>query len=211
MDLSALRQEYTRHGLRRAELAADPIKQFEAWFKQAIATGVHEPNAMTLATVDAKGMPLLRTVLLKSFDAAGFTFFTNYNSRKAQHIAANPQVSLLFPWIGLERQIIVQGRAEKVSEEESQAYFSLRPHESQLGAWVSAQSSVIASRTVLAEKLAELSARFGHGQIPLPPDWGGYRVVPETVEFWQGGAARLHDRFLFTRTADGWQIDRLSP
>lgn len=211
MDLSSFRQEYTRHGLRRAELAADPIAQFETWFKQAIAAGVHEPNAMTLATVDPHGMPLQRTLLLKSFDPAGFTFFTNYASRKAQHIEHNAQVSLLFPWLDLERQVIIQGRAEKVSAEESQAYFAVRPRESQLGAWVSNQSEVIASRTVLTEKLAEINARFHQDPIPLPPFWGGYRVVPQAIEFWQGGPARLHDRFRYARTGTTWQVDRLSP
>ncbi|WP_035603043.1 pyridoxamine 5'-phosphate oxidase [Haloferula sp. BvORR071] len=211
MDLSEFRQEYTGRGLHREDLEADPIRQFEAWFQQAIELGLHEPNAMSLATVDASGQPLLRTVLLKGFDTRGFVFYTNYESRKARHMAENPQVSLLFPWIALERQVIVQGRVEKCTAEETANYFHSRPRESQLGAWVSHQSEVIDSRQVLTEKLAELTARFGGGEIPVPPFWGGYRVVPQTIEFWQGGPARLHDRFLYQRQAESWSIDRLSP
>lgn len=211
VDLSDFRKEYSARGLHREDLDADPLKQFEQWFKQAVELGLHEPNAMSLATVDAAGMPLQRTVLLKYFDAAGFVFFTNYESRKARQIEANPRVSLLFPWIVLERQVIVQGRAEKISSAESFRYFTSRPRESQLGAWVSSQSSVISSRKLLALKLAELKDKFAHGEIPLPSFWGGYRVAPETMEFWQGGPARIHDRFFYQRSADGWSIDRLSP
>lgn len=211
MDLSDFRKEYTGRGLHREDLDPDPIRQFEAWFRQATELGLHEPNAMSLATVDAEGRPLLRTVLLKGFDAAGFVFFTNYESRKARHMAENPQVSLLFPWILLERQVIVQGRAEKVSEADSLHYFHQRPRESQLGAWVSDQSCVIPSRDFLTAKLAELEQRFGNGEIPLPPFWGGYRVVPETIEFWQGGPARLHDRFFYEKKNEGWTVERLSP
>lgn len=211
MDLSEWRQEYTAGGLRREELAAEPIAQFETWFRQAVNAGIHEPNAMSLATVDASGAPLLRTVLLKYFDGAGFVFFTNFGSRKAEHIAGNPKVSLLFPWIALERQVIVQGIAEKTTPAESLRYFLSRPRDSQLGAWVSHQSGVIHSRSLLLQKLAEMKDKFSHGEIPLPSFWGGYRVVPQAVEFWQGGAARLHDRFLYTRAKDTWNIDRLSP
>jgi pyridoxamine 5'-phosphate oxidase len=211
MDLSEFRKEYTDRGLRREDLAADPMVQFRDWFQQAIELELHEPNAMSLATVDAAGRPLLRTVLLKYFDANGFVFFTNYQSRKAKHIAGNPQVSLLFPWVILERQVIVQGRAEKISAAESLKYFTSRPRESQLGAWVSDQSSVISSRKLLMQKLAEIKDKFAHGEIPLPSFWGGYRVVPETIEFWQGGSARLHDRFLYERKDGAWQIERLSP
>lgn len=211
MDLFEFRKEYTTRGLRRADLSGDPLEQFTTWFQQAIDLGVHEPNAMTLATVDPEGRPLLRTVLLKSFGHDGFSFFTNYDSRKSRHIDANPQVGLLLPWITLERQVIIQGRATKTSQEESLAYFRARPRESQLGAWVSEQSSVIPSRTTLEEKLAEIRERFADGEIPLPPFWGGFRVEPETIEFWQGGPARLHDRFLYTRRKDGWSIERLSP
>ncbi|MCW1886905.1 pyridoxamine 5'-phosphate oxidase [Luteolibacter flavescens] len=211
MDLSDFRKEYTDRGLSREDLAADPMAQFEQWFQQAVELKLHEPNAMSLATVDATGRPLLRTVLLKYFDTNGFVFFTNYQSRKAKHIAENPNVSLLFPWVILERQVIVQGRAEKISATESLKYFTSRPRESQLGAWVSDQSSVISSRKLLMQKLAEIKDKFANGEVPLPSFWGGYRVVPETIEFWQGGSARLHDRFLYERKEGGWEIERLSP
>lgn len=211
MDLSDFRKEYSDRGLHREDLDADPIRQFETWFRQATELKLHEPNAMSLATVDSTGRPLLRTVLLKYFDASGFVFFTNYESRKARHIAENPQVSLLFPWILLERQVIIQGRAEKISAAESMKYFTSRPRESQLGAWVSNQSSVVSSRKLLMQKLAEVTDKFRHGEIPLPSFWGGFRVVPETIEFWQGGPARLHDRFLYQKNAAEWAVDRLSP
>jgi len=211
MDLSEFRKEYSDRGLRREDLDADPMVQFERWFQQAVELKLHEPNAMSLATVDATGRPLLRTVLLKYFDTNGFVFFTNYQSRKAKHIAGNPQVSLMLPWVILERQVIVQGRAEKISAAESLKYFSSRPRESQLGAWVSDQSSVISSRKLLLQKLAEIKDKFAHGEVPLPSFWGGYRVIPETIEFWQGGSARLHDRFFYERKDGAWEIERLSP
>lgn len=211
MDLSEFRKEYSDRGLRREDLDADPMIQFERWFQQAVELGLHEPNAMSLATADPTGRPLLRTVLLKYFDANGFVFFTNYQSRKARHIAENPQVSLLFPWVILERQVIVQGRAEKISAAESLKYFTSRPRESQLGAWVSDQSSVVSSRKLLMQKLAEIKDKFAHGEVPLPSFWGGYRVVPETIEFWQGGPARLHDRFFYERQDGAWEVRRLSP
>lgn len=212
MDLSEFRKEYSARGLRREDLSGDPIEVFEKWFAQATELKVHEPNAMTLATIAPEGMPSQRTVLLKAFDRKGFTFFTNYNSRKAAHIAANPAVCLLFPWVSLERQVIIQGVAEKISAAESVGYFATRPRESQIGAWVSNQSEVITSRKLLLMKIEEIRNRFRDGEIPLPSFWGGYRVVPQTVEFWQGGPARVHDRFLYTRQADGsWNIDRLSP
>lgn len=211
MDLSDFRKEYSSRGLRREDLLADPFLQFESWFRQATELGIHEPNAMSLATVDPLNRPLLRTVLLKSFDAQGFVFFTNYESRKAQHIAHNPEVSLLFPWITLERQVIVQGTAEKIPTAESLRYFLTRPRDSQLGAWVSQQSSPISSRKLLFAKLEEIKHKFSHGEIPLPSFWGGYRVRPRTIEFWQGGSARLHDRFLYTLQDSSWHIDRLSP
>lgn len=212
MDLSDFRKEYSSRGLHRDDLSADPTDVFAQWFAQATELGVYEPNAMTLATISPEGVPSQRTVLLKAFDRKGFTFFTNYSSRKAAHIAANPAVCLLFPWVTLERQVIVQGRAEKISTAESLKYFATRPRESQIGAWVSNQSEVISSRKILLQKIEEIKAKFSHGEIPLPSFWGGYRVVPETLEFWQGGPARVHDRFLYTRqTNDTWQIDRLSP
>lgn len=211
MDLADFRKEYSDRGLHREELNADPVAQFSQWFSHATELGVHEPNAMTLATVDETGMPYQRTVLLKYFDAAGFVFFTNYGSRKSKQIAANPKCSLLFPWITLERQVIIQGVAEKISSAESLRYFASRPRESQIGAWVSNQSEVITSRKFLMQKLAEIKDKFQHGEIPLPSFWGGYRVVPTAIEFWQGGPARLHDRFLYQKSGTGWEIERLSP
>ena len=211
VNLADFRKEYSDRGLRRADLKANPIQQFGDWFKTATEVGVHEPNAMTLATVGATATPLQRTVLLKGFDENGFVFFSNYESRKAADMRTNPQVCLLFPWLTLERQVIIQGRVEKTTVEESTAYFHSRPLDSQIGAWVSNQSEVIASRDVLNAKLSEIRQRFADGNIPLPPFWGGYRVVPATIEFWQGGPARLHDRFLYSRKTDGWKIERLSP
>ncbi len=211
MDLSEFRKEYSDRGMSRADLDGDPVVQFERWFQQATELGIYEPNAMTLATVDDRGVPFQRTVLLKIFDGEGFVFFTNYSSRKAAQMEANPNVCLLFPWITLERQVIVQGRAEKISSAESLKYFVSRPRESQIGAWVSNQSEVITSRKFLMQKLSEIKEKFAHGEIPLPSFWGGFRVVPETVEFWQGGPARLHDRFLYSRAGEGWEINRLSP
>lgn len=190
---------------------ADPVAQFSTWFTQATDVGLHEPNAMTLATVDETGMPYQRTVLLKYYDGGGFVFFTNYASRKARQMELNPRVSLLFPWITLERQVIIQGTVEKISSAESLKYFVSRPRESQIGAWVSNQSEVITSRKFLMQKLAEIKDKFSHGEIPLPSFWGGYRVVPQTIEFWQGGPARLHDRFLYRKDNSTWAIDRLSP
>ena len=211
MDLADFRKEYSEKGLHRDELKADPVQQFAEWFEQAVELKVHEPNAVTLATVDENGMPFQRTVLLKYFDAKGFVFFTNYESRKAKQMEANPKVSMLAPWVTLERQVIIQGQVEKVSTAESLKYFTSRPRESQLGAWVSDQSEVISSRKLLMQKLQEIKDKFKQGEIPLPSFWGGYRVVPEMVEFWQGGPARLHDRFLYSRDGEGWKIDRLSP
>jgi pyridoxamine 5'-phosphate oxidase len=211
MDLAEFRKEYSDRGLHREELNPDPVAQFSEWFIQATELAVHEPNAMTLATVDESGMPCQRTVLLKYYDKDGFVFFTNYSSRKSRQIAVNPKVSLLFPWITLERQIIIQGHAEKISTAESLRYFASRPRESQIGAWVSNQSEVITSRKFLMQKLAEIREKFHHGEIPLPSFWGGYRIVPQAIEFWQGGPARLHDRFLYRKQDSGWTIERLAP
>ena len=211
MNLAEFRKEYSDRGLKRKEMNADPVAQFSQWFNQATELGLHEPNAMTLATVDESGMPYQRTVLLKYYDGAGFLFFTNYGSRKAQQMEKNPRVSLLFPWITLERQVIIQGMVERISTAESLKYFATRPRESQIGAWVSNQSEVITSRKFLMQKLAEIKEKFYHGEIPLPSFWGGYRVKPQMIEFWQGGPARLHDRFLYQRHGDAWKIDRLSP
>lgn len=212
MDLAEFRREYSARGLRREQMSADPVAQFSEWFAQATELAVHEPNAMSLATVDTSGMPYQRLVLLKYYDAAGFVFFTNFGSRKSKQIAGNPRVSLLFPWISLERQVIIQGRTEKISTAESLKYFASRPRESQIGAWVSNQSEVITSRKFLMQKLSEIREKFHQGEIPLPSFWGGYRVVPESIEFWQGGPARLHDRFLYTRNGGAdWTIERLAP
>ena len=211
MDLADFRKEYSEKGLRRDELKAEPVAQFAEWFEQAVELKLNEPNAVTLATVDDKGMPYQRTVLLKVFDEQGFVFFTNYESRKAKQMEANPQISILVPWVEIERQVIIQGRVEKISSAESLKYFTSRPRESQLGAWVSNQSEVISSRKFLMQKLQEIKDKFKEGEIPLPSFWGGYRLVPEMIEFWQGGPARLHDRFLYTRHEESWKIDRLSP
>jgi pyridoxamine 5'-phosphate oxidase len=213
MDLSDYRKEYLKDALTRSSVAPCPFEQFTKWFQQAVDADYPEPNAMSIATATAAAAPSLRTVLLKYFDTSGFVFFTNYNSRKAQEITENPQASLLFPWVTLERQVIVQGRIEKISEEESLSYFKSRPHDSQLGAWVSNQSSVIPGREWLATQLDELNKKYAEGEVPLPKFWGGYRVVPSQIEFWQGGPARLHDRILYTRENEGpeWSLDRLSP
>jgi pyridoxamine 5'-phosphate oxidase len=213
MDVSALRREYSSGELHRADLDPNPCRQFAQWFD--LACGCHalvEPNAMTLATAAADGSVSARTVLLKDFDAEGFRFFTNYGSRKALDIAANPQVALLFFWPPFERQIAIRGRAEKVSREESADYFAKRPFASRIGALASDQSRPVATRAELEARFAELEARHADGNVPLPGHWGGYLVRPTEYEFWQGRRSRLHDRFLYTLEPDGaWRIERLSP
>ena len=209
-DVAALRRNYTRDGLRRGDLDPDPIGQFRKWFSEAMAAELVEPNAMVLSTTDGK-RPSSRTVLLKAYDERGFVFFTNYESRKARDIAAAPAVSLLFPWYALERQVGILGRAERISTAESLAYFSSRPHGSRLGAWVSQQSTVIDGRKILEMKWDEMKRKFARGEIPLPSFWGGFRVVPAEIEFWQGRANRLHDRFRYTSGDGTWTIERLAP
>lgn len=212
MDISQLRHEYATAILDRDNLDDDPFKQFAVWLQQACDAKLAEPNAMGVATATPTGVPSLRTVLLKYYDREGFVFFTNYESRKAQQIATNPQVALLFFWAELARQVVIEGRAERISTAASLKYFATRPRGSQLGAWCSPQSSVISSRQLLQQKLAEMSRKFANREVPLPSFWGGYRVVPQRIEFWQGQENRLHDRFLYQRQADGsWTIDRLAP
>jgi pyridoxamine 5'-phosphate oxidase len=198
-------------GLSERDLDADPIRQFQQWYEAAIGTGIPEPNAMSLATVGADGQPSLRSVLLKLYDERGFVFFTNYESRKATEMAGNPRVACLFPWVALARQVNIVGQVEKISMSESLRYFATRPRGSQIGAWASHQSQVITTRSLLEMKVDEMRRRFADGEIPLPDFWGGYRVVPQGIEFWQGRASRLHDRFLYSRQGDGWALVRLAP
>jgi len=209
----SVRDELMAQGLTRAELHSDPLQQFQKWYEFAIATDLPEPNAMSLCTVNERGQPSVRTVLLKLYDARGFVFFTNYESRKAQEIERNPQVAMLFPWVALARQVQISGRAERISTAESLKYFMTRPRGSQLGAWSSPQSQVIRSRALLEAKVAEIAHKFGAGEIPLPDFWGGYRVVPTQIEFWQGRDSRLHDRFCYQRNTEAqtWIIERLAP
>jgi len=211
MDVSDLRRSATDRELSRETLDANPFLEFEAWFKLACELDRNDPNAMSITTVDEHDRPYARTVLLKSFDERGLVFYTNYESRKARHIAANPNVALLFFWSELGRQIGIRGTAEKMSAAESLAYFASRPRGSQLGAWVSPQSSVITSRSLLKNKFEELRQKFDNKDIPLPSFWGGYRIVPREFEFWQGRDDRLHDRFLYTRDGDHWRLERLAP
>jgi len=212
MDISDYRNEYTKGGLNREDMSDSPFELFGLWLKQAVDADVPEPTAMTLATVSKAGKPTQRTVLLKMFDEKGFVFFTNYSSQKSQQIDENPNVSILFGWRELERQIEINGRAEKIPTAESLKYFLSRPRGSQLGAWDSTQSSPISTRELLDGQLKKIKQKFFEGEIPLPDFWGGYRIVPESIEFWQGGVSRLHDRFEYTRNEeDGWDIERLQP
>jgi pyridoxamine 5'-phosphate oxidase len=212
LDVAAMRADYARGELRAEDLKSDPIEQFGLWFKQACDAGLLEPNAMSLSTVSGDGQPSLRTVLLKSFDARGFVFFTNLGSRKAREIAGNSRIALLFAWLPLERQVAVTGTAERISTAETLKYFLTRPRGSQIGAWVSNQSSVIASRKLLEMEWERMKEKFAHGDVPRPSFWGGYRVRPRQIEFWQGRRNRLHDRFVYTRQSDGsWTIERLAP
>lgn len=213
IDLAGLRREYETQGLRRAEMHHDPIEQFATWFSTAVNSGLPDANAISLATATPEGKPSARIVLLKGFDQRGFVFFTNYQSGKGRELESNPQAAFAIYWVQLERQIRVAGRVEKTSREKSISYFSGRPRGSKLGAWVSHQSEVIDARRILDARLAEMTERFaGQDDIELPPHWGGFRIVPATIEFWQGRANRLHDRFRYTRQKDeAWTLERLAP
>jgi pyridoxamine 5'-phosphate oxidase len=216
-DPASMRAHYRAEGLDEGDLAAHPMAQFSRWFEQAAQAAVHgfvhEPNAMVVSTADAEGRPSSRTVLLKQYDDQGFVFYTNYDSRKAHELARNPYISLLFPWHPMARQVIVTGTARRTDRNETAAYFRTRPHGSQLGAWASTQSAVISGRSELDVTYAELDARYPEGeQVPVPPHWGGFRIAPQTVEFWQGRENRLHDRLRYVAEPDGgWRIERLSP
>ena len=208
-DLSNLRKEYLKSGIDKDELDIDPIKQFSIWFDQVIQAGLIEPSAMSLATADNEIG--IRTVLLKFFDEKGFVFFTNYDSKKSIQIEKRQQGALLFPWLALERQIRIIGNIEKITKNESLKYFQSRPRDSQIGAWASKQSSKIDSRDVLVDQFASMKKKFENKDIPLPDFWGGYRLVPNSIEFWQGRESRLHDRIIYERENDGWSTSRLSP
>lgn len=211
VDIASLRKEYTQASLDVDSVADSPFEQFRKWFDEATNSRLLEPNAMILGTANKNGLVTQRTVLLKAFDDSGFVFYTNYTSRKAQQISENNQVSLLFPWFALERQVAITGTAEKISTGESMKYFFSRPFGSQLGAWVSNQSQVITSRSILESKLHEIKKKFSEGKVPLPDFWGGYRVIPSSIEFWQGRPNRLHDRILYLKVATNWNKERLSP
>lgn len=212
LNTSKLREKLMAEGLERSSLHSDPIKQFESWYTETCATDIPEPTSMILATVDEQGQPWQRTVLLKTFDEKGFVFFTNYSSRKAQHIATNNKVSLLFPWHPLGRQVKVTGTAKKIPTAESLKYFLSRPRGSQIGAWASHQSKVVKNRALLDAMFDEMKHKFVDGEIPLPSFWGGYRIEPKTLEFWQARDSRLHDRFIYSKNdANDWFNERLAP
>lgn len=212
IELAALRQNYTHASLSEKDVLSDPFEQFGHWFKEALNSRLPEPNAMTLATATPDAWPSARTVLLKSFDPAGFVFYTNYESRKGQELEKNPRVALLFTWLELERQVRIEGTAARVSAEESLAYFQSRPKGSQIGAWASPQSQVIPDRSVLEASVQALAETYSHDEVlPAPPFWGGYRVMPHAIEFWQGRENRLHDRIRYTRQEKSWKMERLAP
>ena len=210
MDLADLRRDYALQSLTERDVDADPIRQFEKWFEQALSSGMSEPNAMTLATSTRDGHPSARIVLLKSVDSNGFMFFTDYRSRKGAELEENPHVSLCFWWGELQRQVRVTGTVARATREESEAYFRTRPHGSRIGAWASHQSASLASREILEKEVARLELAHP-GEVPLPPHWGGYRVAPESLEFWQGRPSRLHDRIVYARENGNWSVGRLSP
>lgn len=214
-DLSDLRREYALGGLHESDLLDEPVDMFRRWMHDAVAAGLHEPNAMVLSTVSSVGQPASRIVLLKGLDTRGFVFFTNYESRKGEELAANPRCALLFPWHGVERQVRVEGRASRLGVGENAAYFGTRPRTSQLGAWASPQSQTVADRAELDARYDQAAARFGEEQIPVPEHWGGYCVAPDVVEFWQGRRGRMHDRLRYRKIATGgsttWVTERLAP
>jgi len=210
MDLFELRKEYEEGALDEKDLASDPYDQFRKWLDEAVKR-LPEPNAMVLSTCGADGQPSSRTVLLKSFDRRGFVFYTNYESNKARQMAENDKVSILFPWFLMERQVVIRGKASRVPTAESVRYFISRPFASRLGAWTSPQSHVITSRSILDAKWEEMKRKFSNGEVPLPSFWGGYRVEPSEVEFWQGRKSRLHDRFLYRHEGNCWKHERLAP
>jgi len=211
MMIADLRRDYQHGDLLEPDMEANPLRQFALWLQQALAASLPEPNAMTLATVSAAGQPAARTVLLRGYDERGFVFYTNYDSRKGEEIAANPRVALLFFWPELERQVRIEGMAAPVAPEESDAYFRTRPHGSRLGAWASRQSAVIPGRGVLEAEMEALAAKYPGDDVPRPPHWGGYRVMPTAIEFWQGRPNRLHDRLRYLPVGDGWRLERLAP
>ncbi len=212
MSLADLRKEYSLAGLTEKDLARDPFRQFEKWFQEAEASKLVEPNAMVLSTAARDGRPSGRTVLLKNVDGRGFVFYTNYESRKGRELDGNPRASLVFPWFAFERQVIVEGTVTKVTREESEAYFHSRPLASQLAAWASSQSSILPNRKAIEEAMKDVERKYAGQVVPLPPYWGGFRVIPETVEFWQGRRNRLHDRLRYRRASDGsWSVERLAP
>ena len=208
-DLSSLRKEFLQSGINKEDLKSSPVEQFSLWFSQAMESDIVEPTAMSLATSDDSIG--IRTVLLKYFDEKGFVFYTNYESKKSKQMQKNPQAAILFPWLALERQVKIIGKVEKISKLESLKYFSSRPKGSQIGAWASEQSSRISSRSILIEQFESMKKKFSNGEIPLPEFWGGYRVIPQSIEFWQGRANRLHDRFIYEYKEGEWTISRLSP
>jgi pyridoxamine 5'-phosphate oxidase len=212
ISLADLRAEYSQAGLAAVDLDSDPLRQFQKWFEQALKAGIREPNAMVLATASGTGQPSTRIVLLKGIDERGFAFFTNYESRKAVELDTNPRAALNFPWVDLERQVNVIGEVTKISAQESEAYFRSRPRGNRLGAWASRQSEVITDRSVIETRMEELASKYTDDSIPMPPYWGGFRLSPSEIEFWQGRPNRLHDRFRYLRQSSGlWKVNRLSP
>ncbi len=210
-EISNLRKDYTFKELQKKSVSKNPFEQFSKWFDDVVKTKIEQPNAMILATASKDGIPSARVVLLKGVEQDGFRFFTNYNSQKGRELIENPSASLLFFWYELERQIRISGKVEKVSIKESEEYFKTRPYESQLGAWASNQSKIIINREFLEKKFSELKMKYREGEVPLPPYWGGFKLIPHSFEFWQGRENRLHDRIAYSKEKEEWKIERLSP